>query len=250
VSASRLASAPRPIHVGFEPIEGYVAATFERYERVLMRLIPTLEEPRVSDPDLALKRLGFLVETFAGFAVGAAIRPVARSTRSGFGEEVRGRVALLLGRLRHAELPAVSASALDPPRFLRDLDRPLLDALGARLLVRLCQSIPQTRACIAAIHAEVARITPAQLPAFADSLVQLATDDAPALAFSDQLASGWRHYGASLSARRPGGPPEAKRAEDEHALWPVWTRRLGGRAAPVVPALEEIRDQGFLLRIA
>jgi len=250
VSASRPASVPRTIHVDFEPIEGYVAATFASYERVLISLVPTLEEPRVPDPDLALRQLRFLVETLAGFAVGAAIGPVARITRRGFGEEVRGRVALLLGRLSRSDAPAVSASELEPPRFLRDPDRPLLDALGAQLLARLCRSTPQTRACIAAIHAEVARITPAQLSAFADSLVLLAADDAPALAFSDQLASGWRHYSTSLSARRPGGPPEAKRAENEHALWPVWTRRLGGRAAPVAPALEEIREQGFLLQIA
>jgi hypothetical protein len=229
---------------------GYVAATFTRYERVLVMLIPTLEEPQAPDPDLALKRLRFLVETLAGFAVGAAVGPVARATRSSFGEEVRGRVALLLGRLFRAEAPAVSAAELDPPRFLCDPDRPLLDELGARLLARLHRAIPQIRSCISAIHAEIARMAPARLSAFADTLDRLTSDDAPALTLGDQLASGWQHYAATLSERRPGRPLETKQSESEQALWRAWTRRLDGRAVPEAPALAEIREQGFLLRIA
>jgi hypothetical protein len=245
-----LASAPRTVHDDFESIDGYVVATFARYERVLVTLVPTLEEPHVADPDLALGRLRCLVETLAGFAIGAAVGPVARVARRGFGEEVRGRVALLLGRLFRADAPAVPVSEVDPPHFLRDPDRPLLDALGGRLLARLCRSVPQTRTCVAAIHAEVTRAVPARLLAFADALDRLAADDTPALAFFDQLASGWQHYGVALSDRRFGRPPEVKRAGNEQELWRVWTRRLGGRAAPDGLTRDEISEQGFLLQIA
>ena len=81
-------------------------------------------------------------------------------------------------------------------------------------------------------------------------LDRLAADDASALAFFDQLASGWQHYGAGLSDRRFTRPPAAKQPEIEQELWRVWTRRLGGRAALAAPTRDEIREKGFLLQIA
>lgn len=248
--ASPQTAAPRAAPDDLAGVAGYVAAASARHERVLITLIPTLEEPRVVDPDLALGRLRLLVETLAGFAIGATVGSVARAARRSFGEEVRGRVALLLGRLLRAGAPAAPASELDPARFLRDPDRPLLDAFGARLLARIQRSIPQARACVAAIHAEGARAAPARLPAFADALERLTADDAPALAFFDQLAAGWRHYTATLTEHRPGRSREATREERAPALWRLWARQLEGPAAPAAPALDALREQGVLLRIA
>src|SRR6188768_1999239 len=90
---------PRTIHDDFETMERYVVATFARYERVVVELIPALEEPPIADLNLALKRLRFFVETLGGFAVGTTVGAVARSARRGFGAEVRERVGLLLERI-------------------------------------------------------------------------------------------------------------------------------------------------------
>jgi hypothetical protein len=109
-------SAPRTIHDDFETI---------RYERVLVAMLPTLEEPRVVDPDLALKRLRFLTETLAGFAVGAAVGAPGRAARSSFGEEVRRRVSFLLVRIVRDGSAAAAVSELEAPaRFQHGPDRP------------------------------------------------------------------------------------------------------------------------------
>src|SRR4051812_26728833 len=83
-----MSKAPRTTHDDFDSIERYVAATFDRYRRTLIAQIPTFVEPRVADPDRALKRLRFLTETLAGFAIGSAIGAVASAARRAFGEEV------------------------------------------------------------------------------------------------------------------------------------------------------------------
>lgn len=242
--------APLSIHDDFETLEGYVAATSARHERALTATIPTLEEPRVADPDLAFKRLRFLLETLAGLAIGAAVGAAGRVARHGLGDEVRGRVSLLLGRILRDGSPAAPAAELAAPaRFLPGPDRPLLDALGAGLLARLRRSIPELRTHVAAIHAEVTRTAPARLPDFARALARLTEDDAPALAFSDQLVSGWQHYAAAVTARPLARPPEARQGGPDQALWRAWTRRLGGCAAPAAPTRAEIRARGFLLQI-
>lgn len=221
-----------------------------RYERALVATIPTLDEPRVADPDLALKRLRFLIETLAGFAIGAAVGAAGRAARHGLGDEVRGRVSLLLGRIvRDGSTAAAAGERAAPARFLPGPDRPLLDALGAGLLARLRRSIPEMRTHVAAIHAEVTRTAPARLPELAGALERLADDAAPALAFSDQLVSGWQHYAAAVSYRRLARSPEAERGGPEQELWRVWTRRLRGRAAPAAPTRDEVRARGFLLQI-
>jgi hypothetical protein len=242
-------SAPRTIHDDFETIERYVVATSVRYERVLVAMLPTLEEPRVVDPDLALKRLRFLTETLAGFAVGAAVGAAGRVARYSFGEEVRDRVSLLLGRIVRDGSTAAAASVLEAPaRFLHGPDRPLLDTLGSRLLTRLYRSIPEVRMHVSAIHAEIMRTAPARLPEFAGALARLAEDDAPALAFSDRLASGWQHYAAAVSDRQLARPAEAKEASEKE-VWRMWTRRLRGRSAPDAPTRDDVMARGFLLQI-
>lgn len=84
---------PPVVHDDFETIERYVVTTFARYERALVTRIPTLAEPRVIDPDLALVRLRWLVETLGGFAVGAAVGAVARTTHTAeASDRIRDRI--------------------------------------------------------------------------------------------------------------------------------------------------------------
>ncbi len=232
-------------------IERYVVATFARFERAVVAQLPALAEPRVADLDLALRRLGFLVETLCGFAVGAAVGAVAREARRGFGEEVRERVGVLVGRIVEGGSRATAASELAPPeRLVRAPGRPLVDAAGGQLLARLRRSMPETRTHVTDIHAEVMRVAPARLPTFVALLERLVGDDAPALAFAEQLVLGWQHYAAMVSERRSVRSPGAGKREGGPGPWRAWTDRIGGRAAPLSPAQGELVAEGFLLQIA
>jgi hypothetical protein len=223
-------------------VDRYVAATFDRYQRALVAQLPTFAEPRVADPDRALERLRFLVETLAGFGIGAAIGAVARAARRGFGDEVRAGVGRVLGRVMLDGAPRTATELLAPVPFLRDPARPLIDALGSLLLVRLCGAIPEVRTHVALVHAEIAREAPTRLRAFAGVLDRLAADDASALAFEGQLAAGWQFYAAAVSGREPPA--------DATGTWTAWTRRLSGRAPAAQPTRDQVIAEGFLMRIA
>lgn len=231
-----------------EVVERYVVATFARYERAAVALIPTLEEPRVADLDLALKRLCFFVETLAGFAVGAAVGAVARTARRGFGEEARTQVGRLVSRVAQGGSQAAPRELGPSARFLSVPGRPLLEATGAQLLARLHRALPETRSHVADVYAEVARTVPARRLAFAGLLERLAADDAAALAFSDQLAAGWRHYTTLVSERRAARSLAVD--EGPEGPWRAWTHRLDDRSIARTLTQDEIVAEGFLLRIA
>ncbi len=251
-----MSRAPRTIHDDGGAIDRYVAATFDRYRRTLVAQLPTFAEPRVADPSRALARIRLLVETLAGFAIGAAIGAVASAVRRGFGHEVRDGVGRVLGRvmLDAAPLPPVDAAPparpglelTAPVPFLRDPARPLLDALGSQLHARLCAAVAEARAHVALVHAEITREAPARLRAFADTLELLAADDTSALSFADQLAAGWRCYAASVS----DGAPAPDAAPDPKGTWQAWTSRLAGRAPAPELTQDQVVAEGFLMRIA
>jgi len=206
---------PRVVHDNPESFEGHVAAMFARYERGLVALIPTIEEPGDPDPDLSLKRMRFRVEALAGFVVGAAIGATARAGRRGPGEEGRGRIGLLLGRIVGDGSPAVAVSEIgSPTRFPRGSIGPLPDAPDPPLV----RSISQPR--LSAIHAEITRTAHAWLPDFAGALDQLTAAEAPALAFFDQLASRWQHYTAEVSDLQITRLLRPKQRESEKKLRP------------------------------
>ena len=239
-----MSKAPRTTHDDFEAIDRYVAATFDRYRRTLVAQLPTFVEPRVADPDRALKRLRFLVETLAGFAIGSAIGAVASATRRGFGDEVRAGIGRVLGRVMLTGAPRDTISELTAPApFLRDPTRPLLESLGSQLHARLCAAVPEVRAHIAQLHAEITRAAPAQLRAFSDELDRLAADDASDLAFADQLAAGWLFYTAAVGDLSHAAAPDAR------GTWRSWTGRLAGPAPAPPPTEAQIRSEGFLMQI-
>lgn len=242
---------PHTNHGDFELIERYVAATFARYEQVLVAVVPTFVEPRVSEPDLPLRRLRFLVETLAGFAVGSTIGAVARETRRGFTLEVRDRIGQLVDRITDEGSQAVATSELLPPvRFLCDSSRPLLDTLGSQLLVRLGRSIPETRTHVSCIHAEIMRTAPSRLRQFASMLERLAADDVLADAFFGQLVAGWQCYVAAVSERRPAALFGGEQQGRDKEPWRTWARRIEGPPARDVPTRDQLFMEGFLQRIA
>jgi hypothetical protein len=236
------AAAPRATHdAAAAAVERYVVATFEGYRRALLAQVPALAEPRVADPERALRRLPLLVETLAGFAMGKVIGAVAAAVRYGFGDEVRDGVGRVLGQIARGGAPrAAVTESLAPVPFLRDPAGPLLDALGSRLHARLCTDVAEARAHLARIHAEVERAVPARLGALADQLDRLATDDASAFAFAEQLAAGWRCYVAAVNGER---------AADATGMWKAWTSRLAGPGPAPEPASAQIVAQGYLMRI-
>lgn len=210
-------NAPRIIHDDVETIEGAIAAMFTRHERVLVALLPPLEEPGIVDPDLALAQLRFRVETLAGFVVGAAVRAASRAGR-GLPEGVQDRAGLLLGRTGSDGKPAMVASEIvlapsgssEPPQLPPD-------AVGAGL------------------------------PDFTAALGRLASAATPALTFFDRLTSSWQHYTAEVNDLRFSRRAKAKRKESGSQPWLPWTRRLRRTAAPGTSVQGDLATR-FLLR--
>ena len=232
-------------------IDAYVAATYRHYERAMTTLIPAFSEPRFAighRDDRALKRLRFLIETLTGIAIGTAVGHVATAMRRRLGDPLRDAVTVPLTQLARIAAPSAEGGIhpiLPRARFLDDAARPLLNEFGARLHLRLCQSMPACRSHLAAIGDAVDRVAPNQLDSLASVL--LASDDAAALAFGDHLALGWQHYNASI-AGSPVEIPEVIRPRIRDT-WRAWTRRLSGPAPKRERAQEELRADGYMVRI-
>ena len=140
--------------------------------------------------------------------------------------------------------------ATPPRRFLVDAaDSPLLDELGTRLQIRLCLSITHTRRIVTALVAAAEKEAPAQRDAIAMTLDLLANDDAPELAFADQLTLGWRQLCAlNLGAREPE-VENTTRWERSRQTWREWSRRARGIAVEQIPDQDAVVRAGYVMRI-
>ncbi len=251
--ASELAAipsqAPQPVAVA---IDAFIAATFARYEAVLVAEVPALPEPRTHDPRKALRLVAQITETLAGFAVGAAIGAVAIAMKRSFGDATRGAIDAELARIASHQGPTGMVGI--PPRVPRFFanplvaqEKPLVDELGALLLMRLRQSAAEARRHVTA----VARACPDVQRAFAMTVDLLTPDDATALAFTDQLATAWVHLRMKLGAR-PSSlamAPAGARFDRARATWQAWSAATDGPAeAPLTPH-DDIVAEGFLMKI-
>jgi hypothetical protein len=200
------------------PIDRYVEVTFQRFCDVLAGA--PLREPAADDPVLALRRLGFLVETLTAFALGHSVGRVGELVRRGCGAQVRDAVELQIAEL--GELPRERTTEVDPRRG----DRPLAGELHTRLYARLWLAAGQARTLLQAIERTVSKVAPDRVPALTTILAVLATDDVAVLAFADQLELGWRYFTALAT-----GAPDPTVADDPRwtrgkALWAAWARRV------------------------
>lgn len=198
------------------PIDRYVEATFTRFQDVLAAA--PLVEPVTDDPVLALRRLGFLVETLTAFAVGHAVGRVGELVRRGCGARVRETVEAELAALT---IPRGNITNVDPRRGRR----PLVDELQSRMHARLWLAAGQARGLLQAIDRTVARVAPERMPALTTILAVLAADDLVALAFADQLELGWRYFVALVTGAPDPAIADEPRWSRGKALWAAWARR-------------------------
>lgn len=233
-----------PLDLPTGAVDGYVDATFERFERALAALAPQLAEPRVTDPARARRRLDLLVETLTGIAIGAAVGAVAARLRRGGGAEVRAAVEARLAVIARQRPPAALVAVGDD-------DGALARAFPRLLWPRLCAAVGVTRTCVRELEDDVRRVAPAQPGAVAQVLAVLAADDASALAFADHLAIGWATFAAVVAGTAPPVVPDDARHARCAATWRAWTRQLAGARAVVAPAMShgEIVG-GAILRVA
>jgi len=249
---SQVALRRAPVTTVSEAIQRYVAVTFARFERTLVTVIPTLEEPAPSDPYRAMQRLQLLVETLTGFAIGSTVGWVGTALRRGFGSAVSKVVANELALIAKQGITTEKASMLaNPPRqFLVDADRsPLLDELGTRVQVRLCLAIRHTRQLVTALVTAAEKAAPDQRESIAQTIDLLASDDATELAFNDQLTLGWQNLCAvNIGARAPEVPTTA-RWQRSRDTWRDWSRRARGIQVEKVMDHEEVVRAGFVMRI-
>lgn len=229
-------------------IDRYVAATFAGYQAAVIAVVPSLGEPRVTDPDLAFRTVRKAIETLVGVAVGSTIGTVAAALRRGFGAETRAAVAAELARIAHGDGPLSSIATLGtPPRFLPPGDtRPLVDELGARLVARLRHAIAFTRRHIAALLAGCAE-PPSSLATMLDSL---ATDDSATLGYSDQLTVGWSHVRSRLANTQLPTVPAHPRFARASTTWMAWSSRVRNLPEPVLSEDADLVASGYLMRIA
>ena len=241
-----------PVASSSDAIQRYVAVTFARFERTLVKVIPTLEEPAPSDPYRAMQRLQLLVETLTGFAIGSTVGWVGTALRRGFGSSVSKAVGNELALIAKQGITSEKASVLaNPPRqFLVDADRcPLLDELGTRVQIRLCLAIRHTRQVVTALVAAAEKAAPDQRDSIAATIDLLASDDATELAFADQLTLGWGNLCAVNGGGRAPEVPVTARWQRSRELWRDWSRRARGIQVEKVMDHEEVVRAGFVMRI-
>ncbi len=200
------------------PIDRYVEVTFHKFCAVLAEA--PLREPATDDPVLALRRLGFLVETLTAFALGHAVGRVGELVRRGCGAQVRDAVELQLAEL--GATPRGQTTDVD----LRRGDRPLVGELHTRLHARLWLAAGQARALLQAIERTVGKVAPDRVQALTTILAVLATDDIAVLAFADQLELGWRYFTALATGAPDPAVADEPRWNRGKALWAAWARRV------------------------
>ncbi len=220
-----------------EPIDRYIDSIFNRHQIALRELTATLAEPHVDEVECACHRLDKMIETLTAFAIGHAVGRVAEVMR-----RTDATLDAPIGRaMTSTRLASGTIAPLPPLRYLADADRrPLVDALGARLHVRLGLAAAHARALVRAVATVVTRA--GRGPALVNALELLAADPAAAFAFADQLGLGWRFFVASLADATDPELPDEPRWQRGRDLWTAWSRRV--RGTPVRGTRE------FILRVA
>lgn len=198
--------------------DSYVDQVAQRFGAMLRSRIGDLPEPPVQVPEHALRLVGYLVETLAGFARGAILAPLYQLARRA---EVEPRL-----------LREVATAGPSPqPHWLGGsiasrggAPSPLVDTFAADLLRRLGAELGTTRE-----HAH-RLVAPLPQSAYVIPLELAAKDDASALRFGDQIALGWTTTCAAIAHR----PAPVIASAGSRELWHGWLRavRREPRVAP------------------
>jgi hypothetical protein len=233
-------------------VDAYVAASFARYEAVIVACVPALAEPRTDDPRKAFRLIARITETLVGFAVGTTVGAVASAVKRSSGEAVRRAVDTELQRLARGAGPSGTVGMpMRLPRFFASAlvaaEKPLADELGARMLVRLRQATAEARRHLLAL----AKACP-DARAFVMTVELQTPDDATAMGFTDQLSTAWTWFRERLGAKpspASAAPAETARFARANATWQsVASAEAPSKEAPLTTH-EEVLAAGFLMRI-
>jgi hypothetical protein len=223
--------------------DSYAAALAAQLAHVVIDAAAALAEPahRGAERDRAIARLRPLVDTLAGFAIGAAIAPViACARRFGAPADQLGLARAIGDATRTYDGRARGDAVLTPASVIDDAHRrPLVGELATQLHARLLAGAGELRGFVLALLAPV----PAdRLDAVAYAL---RTDFAALVGerFAAQLRHGWAAYTAELARTDTPAIDEDR----SRALWQHWRLRVRGER----PAAAETLDRGeFILRVA
>ena len=211
-------------------IDSYVEKVVDRFAATVRMQLPQLQEPNARVPtDRALRFCGYVVETLAGFARGAALASIhAMARKFGVPSAELDRERLIDDQ--HAPPLALVGRAIP------DADRrPLVDVLGTHLHQRLAFDVYVIRAHARRLLRSVT--DPARTIA---ALEIAACDTAPALRLADQIEHAWATLHAALF-EAPAPAIEHARSRD---LWHGWLRTVRGEPAREAAVTEWIVQIG------
>ena len=211
----------------------HVAVTTTILADVLAQVAATLDEPRTSNPELALQYLGYLVETLLGAAAGAVIGRVASAALRGSGRDATTTIhQRLRAALRHIG-PGRQARGGDAltehePVFTQAASaRPLVHELAVRLHGRLAGASRDHHAALIALATAV----PAErTTGFTAELAGLDADPMLAHLWTEHLGIAWRHFAAAVANVRDATPliPPALATTGSCETWRIWLARVRG----------------------
>lgn len=230
------------------PPEGDIAVAIARHThattttltRVLAATSAAFEEPRASNPELALHHLTYLVETLLGAAAGGVIGRVVAATVRSLGRDVGPSMeSRLREALRHIgpgrTAPRAGTLTASLPTFSPKAARPLVDELNARLYPRLARATRDHQEVLARI---ASAIPGDRVASFATTLRSLDADPMLAHLWGEHLAIGWACYTAAVASEpdtAPVFPPDLE-ATAASSTWLTWLRRVRGEAVSAKPA--------------
>jgi len=234
-------------------IARHVGVTTAVLAHVLATTIGGLEEPRTQNPELAMHRLGYLVETLAGAAAGAVIGRVTSATLRSLGRELAPEVEQRLRAALRRIGPGQNTGRAEPltpalPAFVdSSTARPFSEELGVRLHRRLAYAGRDHHAVLTQIASAVPA---ARTATFLATLAALDEDPMLAHLWSEHLLIAWQCYAAAISDARDAAPaiPPALAATASCETWRAWLRRVRGERIAAKPAAAPSGD--YIMAVA
>jgi hypothetical protein len=193
----------------------YVETITTSFELGVRDVVSGLREPVAEDPQAALRLIGLVVETIAGFAVGCVCGELERAARVWFGAEAAAVV--------RAGVPMPRCRPLtDRAPFLVDADeRPLVDEFGMQLRGRLRLVLAELERFAAYVGTVLPRGREGEIAAMFARLGELTLLGER---LCHELAIAWSCASAAIEGRPLDACGDSPRSR---ALWRAWSKLAG-----------------------